>query len=141
MFDAGTGLGVFLSGGIGGNIDNPKKYVLISETFSFQEAQMRKSQMVLLVGSALVFCLAGCSASLSPADQNLLKQAIDASNAASRSAQASEASAARAEKAAAASDASAAKAADAANRAVAAASSAEQSAKKAEKAFEMGLRK
>ncbi|WP_432823543.1 hypothetical protein [Trichloromonas sp.] len=102
---------------------------------------MRKLQMVLLAGGALVLCLAGCTASLSPADQNLLKQSLEASTAASQSAQAAEASAMRAEKAAATSEAAAAKATDAASRADAAASRAEQSALKAEKAFEMGLRK
>lgn len=102
---------------------------------------MRKLQMVTLVGSALLFCLVGCTAKLTPADQALLKQALDSGTAAEQAAKAADASAARAESAASAAEASAGKAAEAASRAEAAANRAELAAQKAEKAFEMGLRK
>ena len=95
---------------------------------------MRKAQIVSLIAGAMFLCLAGCSAKLSPADQTLLKQAVDSSNAAAASATAAESAAARAEGAASAAEASAGKAVDAASRAENAANRADAAAVRADAA-------
>ena len=109
---------------------------------------MRELRVLLVTCGVMLVFMAGCTAQLTPADKNLLNQALESAANTSQSMQKAEAAANRAKKAANNAESAAALAKDAANSAAdamkgaeQAAATAEESAIKAVKAFEMGLKK